>query len=150
MINKYIHEILQNRRRYREMKITEDSHCKFCGAEESNIHMVYFCKKIANILVWLKEVLKLFCNFMKCNFIRVMYFDFPEASKKQRNTATLILSSYIVNIWLFKDKNVNERLIINRIKASITRCQREIKTSLKDKMFKLFTRNFCNIESNAF
>lgn len=150
IIYKYLHEILPNRKRLKEMRITNDPKCPHCDVEESNIHMVYFCIKVKNLVLWLKNALKYFCNFQNCNYLKILYFDLPKVTKLTRNTAILVISSYIVNIWLCKEKNLSEGNVINKIRANILLNQKYNTSIYKENMCKMFTSNYCNIDCEAF
>ena len=148
IIYKYLHEILPNKKRLKDMRITMDPNFEICNVEDSNIHMVYFCKKVENSIPWLKRLLEYFCDFQNCILLRIMYFDFPVASKKRRNTATMILTSFLVNVWILKGSNVPECLIKNKVKAMILKNQRYVKLILKNKMYKFFTKQYCELNQN--
>ena len=79
-----------------------------------------------------------------CDFLRLLYLDIPNVSKKVKNTAILISSTYIVNVWLSKSASVNS--IKNFVKAKVIMNQRYIKEILGNSMCKYFTQKFCDLK----
>ena len=148
ILYRYIHEILPNKKRLKDMRITHDSVCEQCNCneEESNIHMVYFCKKISPLVLWLRRILDNFCNFQRYPIISLLYFDMPDVSKKVKNTATIIISFYIVNIWLSRGSNIPENVIKKKIKAKLMLYHKNVKSVLKEKITTHFTNKFCHVK----
>ena len=71
--------------------------------------------------------------------MKILYFDFLVVSKKCRNTATMIVASFIINVFFLRGNNAPECLIKSKIKATILRDHRYVKEILKIKINKFFT-----------
>ena len=108
--------------------------------------MVYFCSNISPIVLWLRRVIDKFCNLRTYSLIRLLYFDMPDVNKNVKNTATIIISFYIVNIWLSRGANMAADVIIKRVKAKLMLYQKYVKSILKEKITTYFMCKFCQVK----
>ena len=114
---KYMHEILPTRKRM--ASIGQGSpECSFCGAEESNLHFAYQCTLYRPVLEWFKTLLFNCCNF-EPSMIKVLMFDIQNAELKEKNTCTILVATYITNIWIARKTELPPIAAIKLIKSKI-------------------------------
>ena len=117
--------------------------CTICNVSETNIHMMIYCNKIQNCMLYLCKLIFYLCDLNTGqSIIKYLFFQFPKINKKIRNTLCIVLSSYISIIWSNREDPEN---LLNKFKAKILRDQRLNMLILDSKAKDIFTENYCKI-----
>ena len=74
----------QPNKRLKEMKKVQSSSCTYCGQEESNMHLVYFCPVTNGIIIWLGNLLRKYCSIDNINYIKILFLDLPKLGEKRK------------------------------------------------------------------
>ena len=120
--------------------------CETCEVEESNIHMFLYCYKIQGCINLLYRVLFYFSNInFKDNLLKLLFLEFPGVDKKIRNTICITISAYIACVWYNRE---DASYIEYKLKAKIIKGQKYHKLILKEKIYDVFTENYCNIDTD--
>ena len=98
IIFKYIHEILPNKQRLKQIRRSMNDLCDSCDRPETNIHMVYFCRDIELPKRFLENMLT-HCRIGEYNFLKLFFLDISKREKRQTNTAVLLITLYISSVW---------------------------------------------------
>ena len=145
MVFKYLHEILPNKLRLYNIKKSLTSNCDICNLEENNMHMFYYCKEIKVLVQFLKELLQKCLNRTDLSLVKLIFLDTSGLKKKDSNTVTAIVTSYICTIW-YNRENHRDKLKIWK-KNIITKKSFQ-KIVLRNRMPKIFNNQYCKINMN--
>ena len=91
---KYLHEILPNKHRLKQMIRSRDDLCESCEMTKTNIHMVYYCTSIVRPKCFLCNLLT-HCNVGEINLLKFMFLDKSKRHKKLQNTVIILTALYI-------------------------------------------------------
>ena len=113
--------------------------CTICNEPETNMHLVYFCKKVRGLYNYLLKLCQNFCNTKIADPFAFLFFDF-RVSKLHTNICSLINSSYIGLVWTFRNVTLGIRALKRKLIAKI---RYNIQTNLmslkmKDSIKKMF------------
>ena len=141
---KYMYEILPTRKR---MSIIGQgsSECKFCGAEESNIHFTYQCTFYKPVMDWFKALLFRCCDFTP-NMIKVLMFDISHIERIKRNTCIVLVATYVTYIWIARKAELTPFAAIRLMKSKIMYNKSINLQRLKTNFFSVFTETYQNLE----
>ena len=142
---KYKHEILPNRLRLYIIRKIPSPNCETCNIEENNLHMVYFCEDKKVIVKFLRALLQKCLNIPNVSLVKLLFLDTTGFDKKDSNTITALVTSFICNIWYNRD-NPGDKLEI--WKRNIIKKQSFQKIVLRNKMPKIFNNQYCKINMN--
>ena len=95
IIFKFIHDITANNKRLFDMKIRSSPYCDSCQIIDDNAHRFYHCQKIKLAISWLKRVLEYISSMRFQSIENLLVFNFPNISKKVKNSMCIIVSNYI-------------------------------------------------------
>ena len=76
-----------------------------------------------NILLWFENLVRKLCKIKTKNFLKVLKLDFETVTRKDRNTANILLSDFISGVW-FGYKNgvlADDPRLVTLIKGRIYR-----------------------------
>ena len=143
---KYIHEILATNDRLFKFNIVDNSKCLNCGEVENNMHLMYFCPLAKNLLAWFKGFLLTLCKVESKSFLQILKLDFKAYSRKDRNTAMLLISEYIAGIWFGHKIGLltDDPQLILYIKNRIKRNRKILAEAYSTSMWVLFTKAYIN------
>ena len=96
---KYMNEILPNRLRLYNIKRKPSPNCDSCNIEENNLHMVYYCKEIKQLLCFLRELLKEVLSRHDLSLMRLLFLDTSMLRLRESNTVVALVTNYICTIW---------------------------------------------------
>ena len=68
--------------------------------------MLYECKYIKPVLLWILKCLLNVCNFKPSSNIRCVYFDNAYSNHSQRTICNTIIYIYIITIWRTRKENL--------------------------------------------
>ena len=101
---KYMHEILANNKKLYQMRIKNSPNCDHCETEDSNIHRFYQCCKVQKAVKWLKGFIEHISSMRFYSIIKLLSLEFPNVSKKIRNTMCIIICNFIASVWYSRDQ----------------------------------------------
>ena len=81
IIFKYLHEILPNKCRLKQIRRSNDELCETCNVPETNIHMMYNCQDVILPKRFLLNLLS-HCSVGEINLLRFMFLDISKRDKK--------------------------------------------------------------------
>ena len=139
---KYMHEILPNKLRLYNIKKNLSPNCETCNIEENNLHMVYFCEDKKVLVQFLRVLLQKCLNITNLSLVKLLFLDTTGLNKKDSNTVTALVTSFICNIWYNRDNNGDKLKIWKR---SVIKKQSFQKIVLRNKMPKIFNNQYCKI-----
>ncbi|CAL4058740.1 unnamed protein product, partial [Meganyctiphanes norvegica] len=114
---KYMHGILPNKVRLKQIRIANSEMCEHCNVPETNKHMVYQCIEIIEVKNFLIRLLA-YCGYSNVNMTQLIILDIPKMAKNCKNTTILLTSIYISAIWYGRSKKDG---ILRLLKFSILR-----------------------------
>ena len=138
---KYIHEILPNKHRLKQIRRSTDDLCESCNRPETNIHMVHYCKNIEVPKRFLENMLT-HCCVGEYNLLKLFFLDISKREKKKSNTILLLITLYISSVWYGRANKVQ---IVNIYVSTILNHLRVLKSLLGNSLYKMFTSEFCNL-----
>ena len=144
IVNRYVHEILNTKDRLYMMKISNENKCLYCGDVENNMHIFYFCPSAKSILIWLMSVLKKFCKIETKSLLRILKLDFRTPTKKDENTAIIILSDFISGLWYGRSIGLltDDPNLITFVKNRMAKTKRILSQAYANKLENLFTKEY--------
>ena len=122
------------------------SDCDYCGQEESNIHIVYYCPMINEVLICFKSILKKYCDVQITNFLKLIFLETPKLHQKVKNTCISLIATYIVCMWNVRDKHMNTHAVIIYLKGEIVMKHRYIRYAVGDKFSSMVTQQYCVLD----
>ena len=140
---KYIHEVLSTRDRLVMMKIKSEREC-YCGSIETNMHLMYFCPLVKNLVTWLEDLLCKCCTLNTDKMLKILKLDFEAYSKRDENTAMVLVSDFILGLWMghcLGWRNDDPR-VLNWIKGKMLNTQLVNIRGLGKSFDNLFTRMY--------
>ena len=145
---KYIHEVLATKDRLFMMSITDNHLCRYCGEPENIMHLVYFCSLSIPLVTWMKNLLVRVCNIKTGSFLRILKLDFIAYSKRDRNTAVIMLSDYISGIWYGHKLGLltDDSHMIDFIKGRMLKNRYILCKILGNNLKNVFTEKYCQLE----
>ena len=144
IIFKYLHGILPNKYRLRQIRISDSDLCDVCNVPETNKHMVYQCREISEVKHFLVRLLEYF-EFSNVNMINLLLLDIPNIGKKHKNTVIFVIALYISSIWYGRS---NKHRILSSFKSNILREKTVLEAILKYKFTDIFTESLQVIHIN--
>ena len=103
IVYRFLYEILPTNKRLKEIHLRQDSTCKFCQAEDSNMHKFLYCFKVQSSVQWLTKFIENVCNIRVNSLFKFLFLEFPYINTKMVNTLTIIMCCYISCIWYNRD-----------------------------------------------
>ena len=146
VIYKFIHGILPNKMRLYQMKQNRSPLCPTCNVIEDNSHMFIKCRNIENILNYFKYILNIVCNICNVNVEKIIFLDIKTKTKKELNTATVLIVNYVATIWYNRNRNIPLDPLL--LKTNVLKHQKLLSLVLMDNMQKVFTEKYCKFEFN--
>ena len=140
IVYKYMHEILPTKKRMASIG-QGSSECKFCGMEESNIHISYQCVFYKPVIEWFKGLL-FKCLGFNPNMMKILMFDMSNTDRVLKNTCIILTATYLTNIWLARKAELPPIATIKLIKGKIIYNKCINLHRLKDKFNLFFTENY--------
>ena len=104
------------------------------------------CKKVKLVLDYFRYILNYICGIENVNLKEMLYLDIKIKNKKKVNTAIVLTSQYISTIWYNRGKSMYVEP--NLFKVNILRHQTFLKMVLKERMYQIFTDNYCSLNVN--
>ena len=105
--------------RLKEIHSIPSSKCDNCEHEESNIHFVFQCEKLTDVVNWFKSLLQKFCNLDNPRLINLCFLLTPRLDKKHKNAAIMLMSTFIVSMWQIRQNNMNSDTYKKYIKNNL-------------------------------
>ena len=117
---KYLHEILPNKHRLKQIRRSRDDLCESCEIPETNIHMVYQCTSIVRPKRFLCNLLT-HCCVGEINLLKFMFLDISKRDRKLKNTVIILTALYISSIWYGRKNkgqilNIYISVLLNHLK----------------------------------
>ena len=138
---KYIHEILPNKCRLKQIRRANDDLCESCDVPETNVHMLYHCEDVILPKTFLLNLL-IYCRVGEVNLLRFLFLDISKRNKKLKNTVILLIVLYISSVWYgWKNKRQIIRIYSSSLLSHINLLKRMLGDSIED----LFTKEFCEL-----
>ena len=128
------------------MKTIQSSNCDACGQEESNIHFVYTCPSKNDLIIWLKNILKKYCDVDNFNLLKLLLLETPRLAQKVKNTCISLVATYIVCMWNVKNKNMDTNTRMKYLKGEIITKHRYIAYALEDKLSEKVTQQYWELD----
>ena len=141
---KYLHGILPNKHRLKQIRIAGSDLCESCNVPETNKHMVYQCQEISDAKDFLIRLLGHF-EFYNVNMAQLILLDIPKIKKQNKNTVILVTSLYISSIWYGRS---NKHRILSTLKSIIVREKQILEEILKEKFTDIFIEPFLLLNKN--
>ena len=141
---KYLHEILPTKSRLYEIKRKLSPNCDICNIEESNLHMMYYCKDKQILVKYLKGLLQKCLIRNDISMIKMLFLDTSGFHERDSNTITAIISAFICTIWYNRELTGDK---INILKTNIILNQNYHKILLKEKMSKTLNNQYCKLNN---
>ena len=141
---KYLHEILPNNSRLYEIKRKPSPNCDMCNLEENNLHMMYYCKNKEFTVKYLRGLLQKCLDVDNISLIKMLFLDTTGFHKRDSNTITAIVVTFICTIWYSREHRQDK---INILKKNLILNQKHHRAILKDKMDKVFNYQYCQLNS---
>ena len=138
---KYLHEILPNKHRLKQIRRSTDDLCDICELPETNIHMVYHCTGIALPKKFLNNLLT-HCRVGEINLLKFMFLDISKRNKKLKNTVIILTVLYISSIWYGRK---NKRQILNIYTSVVLNHLNFLKKLLGDSMNNIFASELSDL-----
>ena len=95
-------------------------------------------------------MLQKYCELSNPKMIELCFLQVPKLSKKAKNTTLILISTFIVSMWLVRKSNMSPTAYKRFIKGKVLNKQRMYKYILGENMENLLTRNFCNMKATEF
>ena len=99
IIFKYMHEILPNKLKLYNMKKILSPNCSTCNIEENNLHMMYYCRNNTELVQYMRGLINICINRNGVGMIKLLFLDTSGLSKRDSNTAVVLLVIFICTIW---------------------------------------------------
>ena len=138
---KYLHEILPNKCRLKQIRRSNDDLCERCVVPETNIHMIYYCQDVLLPKRFLIELL-LHCCVGEINLLKFMFLDISKRNKKCKNTIIILIVIYISSVWYGRK---NRRQIEKIYTSGILSHLKTLKKLLGDTITEVFTSELCEL-----
>ena len=135
---KFLHGILPNKVRLKQIRIAVSDNCDHCKVPETNKHMVYQCLEIVEVKNFFLRLLE-YCGFSNINMNHLIILDIPKMGKHCKNTTILLTSLYISSIWYGRS---NKTGILRSLKYNIIREKTILEEILRNKFTDVFTEPF--------
>ena len=99
---KFIHNVLPTKKKLKAMNVTgiDSDLCNICNEPESNMHLVYFCKKVRGLYRVAQKICENICKRKSVDPFAFIFFDF-RVSKHLESIFSLVNSSYIGMVWTY-------------------------------------------------
>ena len=143
-IFKYVHGTLATNQRLKILSIKESDQCDNCQEPEYILHIFYFCSYIMPILMYFKCVLFHICNINKDNFLSTLMFNFKYKTKKDYNSAMILIVGYLYAIWVSKKKKYTKDETIAYVKSKFCYDRWLMKNVYKENLTQVFTKEYTN------
>ena len=138
---KYLHGILPNKVRLKQIGLSASNLCNQCQVPETNKHMVYQCEDITEVKDFLIRLLR-HLGFLEVEMEKLIIMDLPKLDKKLKCSTIFILSIYVVTIWYGR---TNKSLILRSFICNIIAEKKLIEKVLGDKFRSCFTEKLQNL-----
>ena len=145
VIFKFINEIIPTKLRLYNMKRKPSPNCDTCNTMENNLHLVYYCQEMKELVCFLKELIKKLLLKNDISLIRLLFFYTSMLRVKESNTVVSLVTNYICTIWYNRGHTGNKLHILKKCILSSHRYQKFI---LRDKMSNIFNDKYCQIDEN--
>ena len=132
---KYLHEILPNKHRLKQIRRSRDDLCDTCEMPETNIHMMYYCNDIILPKRFLRNLLT-HCCVGEINLLKFMFLDISKRDKKLKKTVIILIITYISSIWYGRK---NKRQIVQIYMSVLLSHLKILSKLLGDTMKEVFT-----------
>ena len=103
------------------------------------------CKKVKQISDYFRITLSNVCTTEHVNLESMLYLDLKLKTKRQLNTAIILIVHYISTIWYNRGRNVEVDPTL--FKERVLSHHRILSLILKDKLKHVFPEKYCNINS---
>ena len=144
-IFKYAHGTLATNQRLKILSIKESDKCDNCEEPEYILHVFYFCRYIRSILEYFKSVLFEICDINNDNFLRTLMFNFKYKTKKDYNSAIILIVGYMYAIWVSKKRKYTKDETIAYVKSKFCYDRWLMKNLYKDNLNQVFTKEYIDI-----
>ena len=117
---KFVYNVLPTKRKLKLMNISgiDTDLCSICNEPETNMHLLYFCKKIKGLYHFMLRLCESVCNSKIGDPFAFIYFDF-RVSKLLRNVCSLINSSYVGLVWTLRNESLGLTSLKRKLIAKI-------------------------------
>ena len=79
--------------------------------------------------------------------LKILHYDFPCIKNKERNPAIIIITAYIVELWLARDIHLEYEVLKGRIVGKIIGQRCIVMKSFGNKCNESFCKKFINLDS---
>ena len=139
---KYIHGTLATNQRLEMLKLRTNGRCERCGESEYIMHLVYFCNFIRPTLRYFQNTLLETCNIKNDRFLNTLLFNFVYKTKKEFNTAVILIVGYLYVVWVSKKHEYTKEETLEFVKSIFHYDRWILNMSLKDNVKTLFTKKY--------
>ena len=143
---KLLHNIITTKKRLYQIKRTDSPLCEVWHVNEDSKHMFSECIKLSLLNTYFKNLLRSLCGIECGNIIKTLHLDIKGQSKKDTNTAIILTSSYISTVWFNRASRV--QIQPSLYQTSILRHKVMLSMILNQKMCKIFSEKYCDIENH--
>ena len=142
---KYLHERLPTNKRLELLGIRNNGNCELCNEPEYTMHIFYFCKGIKSSFNWFKRKLKLMCKLEDSNWFELLMLDIKGKSKRDQNTAALLICNYLYCVWISHTQKFSEGETVSLIKGKIYYLRWFLNVVYETKMNEYVTKEFSSV-----
>ena len=132
---KFLHDIITTRSRLFQIKKMDSPSCLICNSVESKLHMFIECVKVKSIFKYFKHLLNKNCDIRDFVDFNMLHLDF-KASGKQKDTAIVLITSYIGCIW--QNRESNKFITSNTLWTCILKQNHLLSLILKENMSNIY------------
>jgi len=147
IVYRYIHDALPSKRKLHQIGIINNAICPECNVEETTIHTVYFCKKNEQIVRWFKKVIQNLCDIKFPQMLELLHYDIRLSNKRNKNVCIMLITAFIVDMWLSRDLKLNFRDAIHKLIGKIIVQKDFLFKSYGSRIFKHFNKKYINCNS---
>ena len=145
VLYRYIHDTLATNKRLEWLNIKTNGNCSRCSESEFSMHIFYFCKSIEFIVTWFRVLLGKLCKCKSTQFLKILMLDVECYSKKDKNTAIMLISDYIYCLWISRQKGYNVNQTFSFLKGRINYSRWTNQCILGNNMHLYFTNSYVNL-----
>ena len=137
----YLHEILPNKCRLKQIRRSNDDLCESCVVPETNIHMICYCQDVILPKRFLTKLLLHSC-VGEIILLKFMFSDISKRHKKFKNSMIILTVIYISSVWYGQK---NRRQIVKIYTSGILSHLKFLKKLLGDTITEVFTPELCEL-----
>ena len=141
-MQRFLFESLPTEQRLKILTIKDSELYEKCDEIETHLHVVYFCKYVRPVWLWLSDMIVNTVGIQCKEPLRLLMLDYKCSSKKKNNSLSIFIVEYINTMWQTRD----EEDTLKRI--TLLKCKLKYTIFLLSKCYdikKYFTEGFVNL-----